>query len=293
MAILSNNANVSDEIRTAGLGFGDLMLRTGQAVAETQNRLSVTGASSATALATTLVDVVAVQEKVYDDQGNITEMRTHTRRLPLVNFIDPVFYQWENVRVQAQFTGSEFADASSASGSSYSSSSGEAQGGLLIILGGGGMTVDSRSSSYNQATDSSRDISMGQVRTNALLKPRTDIGVPKPTQVLRGPHLAILQGAITDVHSGGGGSGPLTARTMSLLLQYNRRQGTPIANKAISVETDGVSWSYVGSGLTNASGQLEITLRREFIDEDADITPRNFVISARIGMVQNSTTVVF
>ena len=293
MAILSENANVSDELRTAGLGFGELVLRTGQAVAETQNRLTTTGAASANALATTLVDVIAVQEKVYDDQGNISEMRTHTRRLPLINFIDPVFYQWENVRLQAQFQASEFADASSVSGSSFSGSSGQSQGGLLVILGGGGMTSDYRKSSYDNTTDSSRDISMGQVRANALLKPRTDIGVPKPTQVLRGPHLAIIQGAITDVHSGAGGAGPLTGRTMSLLVQYNRREGAAIPNKAISIETDGVSWSYVGSGLTDASGQVELTLSREFLDEDADTTPQSFVVSARIGMVQNSTTVVF
>lgn len=293
MAILSNNANVSDEIRTAGLGFGELMLRTGQAIAETQTRLDTTGAASATALATTLVDVVAVQEKVYDDQGNISDMHTYTRRLPLVNFIDPVFYQWDSVRVQAQFYGSEFADASHATSSYHSSSDSSSQGGILVVLGGGGTTFDYRGGSTTRDTTSSRDISVGRMRTNALLKPRTDIGVPLPTQVVRGPRLTIIQGAITDVHSGTGGSGPLTARTMSLLVQYNRRDGTPIPNKAISIETDGVAWSNVGAGTTNATGQLEILLRREFLDEDADTTPRSFVVSARMGLVENSSTVTF
>ena len=62
LAIVSD-ANVSGEISQAGVAFGDLVETTGMAVAETQNRLNTTSADSATALASTQVDVIAVQEK--------------------------------------------------------------------------------------------------------------------------------------------------------------------------------------------------------------------------------------
>jgi len=80
---------------------------------------------------------------------------------------------------------------------------------------------------------------------------------------------------------------------MSMIVQYNRRNGSPIAGKAISIETNGVSWSYTGDQETNTSGQTEILLRREFLDEDADTSPMDIIVSARIGMVQNNVTVVF
>ncbi len=293
MPLLTVDANVSNEISTAGIAFGDLVLRTGQAVAETQNKLNATSAASATALANTLVDMIAVQEKVYDDQGNLDHMVTHTRKLPLVNFIDPIFYQWSNVRLQGQFYANELASASSTHTNVRTLSDKSGQGGLFIILGGGRTTVDWTNTTTDTTTQMTSDVSYGRMRMNALLQPRTDVGVPKPAQVLRGPRLAIIEGAITDIHSGGGSTGALTARTMSILIQYNRRNGAAIAGKAISIETGGVPWSLVGGGTTNASGQLEILLRREFIDEDADTTPQNFIVTARVGMVTNSTTVLF
>ena len=293
MALLTVDANVSNEISTAGIAFGDLVLRTGQAVAETQNKLNATSSASATALATTLVDVIAVQEKIYDDQGNLDEMVTHTRKLPLVNFIDPVFYQWSSVRLQGQFYADELATASSSYSKVHTSTSKSGQGGLFIILGGGRTTYDWSDVTTQTTATATSDVSYGRMRMNALLQPRTDVGVPKPTQVLRGPRLAIIEGAITDVHDSGNGSGALIARTMSVMMQYNRRDGTPIAGKAISIETGGVPWSIVSSAVTNASGQMEILLRREFIDADADTSPQNFVVTGRVGMVTNSTTVLF
>jgi hypothetical protein len=290
LAIVSD-ANVSGEISQAGVAFGDLVETTGMAVAETQNRLNTTSADSATALASTQVDVIAVQEKIYDDQGNITDMVIHTRKLPLINFIDPVFYKWNYVRLQGQFMAREFASAATSYKNGWTSSNKSGQAGLFVIFGGGRTTTDYSRTTTETSSETTSDISFGRIRMNAMLKPRNDVSVPKPTQVVRGPSLSVVKGEITDLRPDP--AGPLTGRTMSVLLEYRRRDGTPIANKLISIDSEGAAWSYVGGNQTNASGQLEILLTRTFIDPAADTTPTDVIISGRIGLVQNSTTVTF
>lgn len=290
------DTNVSDEMARAGLAFGDLVERTGMAVAETQNRLTQTSANTAKALATTLVDVVAVQEKEYDDQGNVVHVNNFVRKLPLINFIDPVFYEWSGVRLQAQFYAKEFSDGVSAykNGHTYRSSS---RGGVTVlpILGGfaSGRTSTSESNVTTDFTGTrSTDVSLGKMRMNALLRPRADVGVPKPTQVIRAPRLTVIEGEIIDLRADP--AGPITERTMSLLFQFNRLDGTPIIGKNISIDSDGASWSFaVASNVTDANGQLEIILHRYFLEEGADTTPVDVIVTGRVGMVQNATTVKF
>ncbi len=283
-------ADVSDELNRAGVAFGDLLERTGQAVAQAQSALDRSSARTASSLARTLVDVIAVEEKIYDDQGNVSDVRVHQRRLPLVSFIDPVFYQWSQVRLQGRFTAREFADARTAYQRGWSRSDKSGQGGLLVILGGGRTTFESQSTTTESELTRSRDLSIGQLRMNAELRPRRDVAIPKPTQVIRGPRLAVIQGEIQDIHDGG----VLVERTLSVLLEYTRRDGTPIANKAIAIESEGAAWEHVGgSGVTDAQGRMEILLHRYFLDPEADTSPINVTLSARVGLVQNTTTLTF
>lgn len=285
------DAAVGDEIAQAGAGFGELVEHTGAAVAATQNLLNETGARTATALAETLVDVIAVQEKVYRDDGTLDTSVAHTRNLPLISFIDPVFYQWSSVRLQGRFYAQEFAATTDTHSYSSSGSSGYGNAGFGIVFGVGYMGAQSSSTTTDISSEVTRDSSFGQMRMNALLEPREDVTIPKPNQVIRGPRLTLIQGAIEDVIDGG----TLVGRTMSMLIQYNRRNGDPIANKAISVETNGVSWSYASgpTAVTDGDGQVEITLRRDFLGEEPDVSPLEFIVSARIGLVQNSVGVTF
>ena len=290
------DTNVSDEIARAGIAFGDLVERTGSAVAETQNRLTETSANTARALATTLVDVVAVQEKEYDDQGNVTHVQNFVRELPLINFIDPVFYEWTGVRLQAQFYAKEFADGVSAYKNGHTYRSGSRGGVTVLPILGGFASGSSYSSESTTTTDytgtRSTDVSMGKMRMNALLRPRSDVGVPKPTQIVRGPRLTIIEGEIIDIRADP--VGPITERTMSLLFQFNKLDGTPISGKNISIDSDGASWSFATpSNVTDPGGQLEIILHRYFLEEGADLTPADVVVTGRVGMVQNSNTATF
>jgi hypothetical protein len=127
---------------------------------------------------------------------------------------------------------------------------------------------------------------------NARLQPRTDVGVPRPTQIIQGPSLSIIQGEIVDIPAADANP---ASRTLSLLIEYRRTDGTPIEGKAISIDSEGVSWAFIpdDQATTNAGGQVSILLTRLFLDAEADTTPTDFIISARIGLISNNTTVTF
>jgi len=285
------NSDVSDELARAGTAFGDLISAVGQAVASTQRKLNDTAVATTTALAETTVDVLAVQETVYDDDGNIDESVSHEQRLPLITFIDPVLYQWSQVRVQGNFVANELSAGSTSSSSTFHGDDSSSQGGLLVIFGGGATTVHGNTTSTNSSSTITRDSSVGQVRMYSELVPRHDIGVPKPRQAVQGPRLAIFAGAITDIPAAGGNP---AQRTMEVTIEYFRRDSTPIQGKLISVESSGVPFEYDGGiNTTDADGKVTILLRRTFIDATADTSPAEFIVSARIGIVSNDTTVLF
>lgn len=284
-------SDVSDELGTAGAAFGTLVERTGAAVAATQNQLNATGAATATALSQTLVNVVAVRERIFHDDGTLDTAVTHTRQLPLITLIDPVFYKWSSVRLQGLFQAREFGTESTAVSGGSDTSSAFGLAGWGFIFGGGYFDVKSRTDVTSRTREETQDFSFGNMRMNALLEPRDDVTIPKPNQAIRGPRLSLILGEIEDVISGGA----VVARTMSVLIQYNRRNGEPIPDKPISVDTDGVPWSFAGgpSAVTDATGRVEITLRRDFLGDEADTSPADFIVSARIGLVQNTVAVTF
>lgn len=286
---LIGTADVSDEDARAAVSFGKLVELTGKAVADTQLALNQTGAAMASTLATTQVDVIAVQESIYDDQGGLTDAQSLTRKLPLINFIDPVFYEWTEVRLQGQFFANELVSSAESSSETSNQSLGVANAGLLILLGPGAGGLTGIITRDKSDIDNTRDTSFGSIRASALLTPRRDIGVPKPRQIVRGPSLNILAGAIADVNTGG----VLVGRTMSAMIELRKQDGTPIQGKAISVETDGAAWSFTGAGTTDANGQLAILMRRDFLAPGVDTSAVNIVVSARLGLVSNSTTLTF
>ena len=291
LAINPIDPNINDEAKAVGLAFGDLVETTGMAVADVQNKLDMTGATTAQALANTLVDVIAVEELIYDEFGQVQSAASHTRKLPLINFIDPVFYEWSHVRLQGQFYASEITDSATAHREGYSRQAGANLGGVMVFGASlsGGMNFSASGSSYevDQGSVSTRDTSLGRLRMNARLQPRKDVTVPKPTQVIQGPHIIVMQGPKHDVP----GEGFISGRTMNVSIQYMKKNGDPIVGKILNIETDGLLWDYTGASTTDENGMVEIQLSRTFPDAEADTTQVNFVLSVRKGMVANDTTV--
>jgi len=185
------NTDVSGQLATAGLAFGDLVKLTGKAVADTQNKLNQTGAASTSALAKTLVDVIAVSEVDYDDSGNVTGSKTFTQQLPLIDFIDPVIYQWTQVRLQGRFTASQFAGSASTDTHTNTSTDTSGQAGFGLIFGGGYNNFQFDDSQTHVDSNFRVESSVGLMRMNAVLEPRHDVGVPKPRTARSGSWLAV------------------------------------------------------------------------------------------------------
>jgi hypothetical protein len=297
-ALATGTSDVSDEGKKAGLAFGELIKRTGQSVADTQKLLNQTSAASATALATTMVDVVAVEEKIYNDSGVLTDSKAHTMQLPLVNFIDPTFYRWSQVRLQGEFVAREFTGESDTGTDTATNSSnvGIRLGGIFGIgYASGSGSSTSTNTSTDTTTQASEDYSYGRIRAAAQLNPRPDVVVPRPNQVIQGPRLAVISGDVQDVRDGT----KIVARTIKVLLTYHRASGEAIAGKPLAIDVQGLTWSYSipAQTVTDANGSLQITVQRDIpLDGDGnqgDVAPKEFVVTARIGIIQNSTTITF
>lgn len=284
------NTDVSGQLATAGLAFGDLVQLTGQAIADTQQTLNKTAADSTSTLAQTLVDVVAVQEVDYDDNGNVTGAKSFTQKLPLIDYVDPVLYRWSEVRLQGRFTASQFATTGSSDSFSETSVDDSGNAGLFIVLGGGYTNIQYDNKAVNVDTNFRMESSVGLMRMNAILDPRHDIGVPKPRQAIVGPRIAIEAGPIANV----GPNNAPTSRTMEVVITYTKNDGTAITGKTLSIETPGVGWSYKnGTDTTDVDGKVTAVLERAFIGDTPDYTPIDVVVSARKGLVGDSATMTF
>jgi hypothetical protein len=287
--------DVSGQLSTAGLAFGDLVKLTGQAVADTQTKLNKTGADSTSALAKTLVDVIAVQEIDYDDSGNITGAKTFTQQLPLIDFVDPVIYQWSEVRLQGRFSAAQFAASASTDTSSVTSEDSSGQAGFGLIFGVGYNNFQFDTTQTHVDSNVTVQNSVGLLRMNAVLEPRHDVGVPKPRNAVVGPRIAIEPGPIADVGN------PATSRTLDVVITYTNAAGAPIQGKGLAITTQGVSWAYAPGGTqdpdgnteTDANGEVTIVLSREFVGDNPDRTPVDVIVAVRKGIVNESSTVTF
>jgi len=307
----AESSDIGQDLTNAGSDFGSLLEGIGNALAATQQKLTETSAETTSTLAKTLVDVIAVQETQYRDDGSIANQTSFTQKLPLINFVDPVFYELPQVRVQARFFISEIATATSSTSSSSSQGLGVGLGlsfnNRAFSLGAaGGFTSGSQSSSLSTQTD--QVTAVGQVRMFAQISPRNDIGVPKPTQVVTGPSLSIIAGEIKDTDANNQplkDSDGTPFRTLSVLIQLRNKSGQPIGGKSLSIETDGAPWSYspptaTTTGATSGqdAGNVTILLKRSFPLPPAgapplDTSAQPFIVTARLGLISNSVTVTF
>jgi hypothetical protein len=301
---LPGEANVNDESEGAGVAFGQLMKSVGLAVAETQMQLNLTAADMANLLSNTPVDVIIAEEELFDDNGTLIGATSYKSSLPLINFVDPVFYEWPNVRLQGVFVAEEFTAASATNITQVSATLGASAGsaGKKFALKRKAPTirVDVGASNTNITSQFASDRSYGRMRMNAMLTPRNDVVIPKPRVVTAGPRLEFFQKEIEP-------NSAAPERTAQLIVQYTKldeqNKRAAINGRPISIDTGGVDFKLVQSDFvtplvdleTDTEGKLYLVLKRTFAtQDDANTRPAIPVtISARIGFVTASTTVVF
>lgn len=298
---LAGSADVNDATKKAGLSFGKLIETTGLAVADSQRQLNDVGAASTSALAAQLVDVIAAQVNAFDDDGNLdaTGTKTLTQKLPLVNFIDPVFYEWAQVRLQGMFFASEFEGSTESSSSSVGASASTSNTGIGFLLGAGSNRFSFSARGSASDVDTSVEQSFGHIRASALLQPKTDIGVPKPRQLIDAPSLAVQVGPDVDDATEPG------TRRKKLAILCNKRDGSPQdADKLLplSIEVAGALWAFdplapADAGKTVAGGSVPLMIKRVLPvpagAELPDTTPVDVTVTVRLGVVSSTTVVRF
>ena len=324
LSVTGPGTDVANTLDGAGMALGDLVKHVGMAVAETQRRLNEACADTSNKLASTLVDVVAVRHTKYHDDGRYESGGNITTKLPLINFMDPVNYEMTEVRLQGQFYASEIKSANTTSTDTtrYASSTSVHLGGWLQQPGvangvnaaaaaaqtgsGTGYASQSQVGSMNGSASAS-EYQFGQVRMNAEMTPRNDIGVPKPRHIVRGPTLLLLpRGIVTDPATVTPDA-PLRQRSTVVRVSYRRRpaegqqEGNGIAGKSFTIETSGLDWTFCDSNgvpnetsaftQTDNAGDLYFLVRRSCLPGE-DTAQRAFTLTARIGLVNASVAVM-
>ncbi len=299
---LTGSADVNAATKKAGLSFGKLVETTGLAIADSQRQLNEVGAASTSALSAQLVDVIAAQVNAYDDDGNLDAAGTKTLplKLPLINFIDPVFYEWAQVRLQGMFFASEFVASTETSSSGVAASASASNSGTGFLFGVGSNKASFGVRGSSSDVDTSVEQSFGHIRASALLTPKTDIGVPKPRQLIDAPSLGIQVGPDVDE-----ASEPGARKKKASVLCLKRSGEKQDAGKALplSIEVGGALWKFdaadpANDGKTDAEGRVAIELMRilPVIPGEAggiDPAPVDVTVTVRLGVVSTTTVMRF
>lgn len=296
---LTQDADVNAGIQSAGMSFATLLKTTGLAVADSSRQLNEVGATMASALAGTQVDVIAAQITAYDDNGmpHAEGSKTLTQKLPLINFIDPVFYEWSRVRLQGYFQASEFVASNESRSGAVGVSAGASSSGFGFIFGSGRNYLNFNTSSTSSDVDVSREQSYGTIRASALLEPKADVGVPKPRQLISAPSIGIMFGPdATDT---------ATTRSKDVALICYKADGSKQASEGLplSVEVDGAQWTWkvpvVPGALptTSAEGVVTLALSRDFPmpagATEVDKAPIDLTLTVRMGVVSSTAVIRF
>ena len=271
--VTASPAEITDEMEKGGPAIGSFLKAVGLAVAETQTALDDTLVKTAEALSRTNIKVIAVFEQKLDDDGNMTRGNAIIQELPLINYLMPTGYAFSQVHLTADMDVSEFNAANGLNIKKSSFSAGvnaNVSYGLLSGWGGsGGMHVDYSNQNLSVGTSSAQDKAAGKLHMEATLEPRTDIQLPKPFIVQRGPRLRLMIAEIKDVTEPADGDTPakVIGREATLTAELTDDAGQPLTGKTLQVSCDQPTLSYTASGATGTAdpnkGKLQVKVTRQ------------------------------
>ena len=288
-------ADVGDELAAAGKAFGTLMERVGIAVAQTQQQLDRNGAAIAEEMCDTEVDMIRARESIYDNDGRIQEVHVVVGKGKLIELAAPVFYEYQYVTLQGEFTATELARStqSKVRGTAVSGSAGFGVTRKAVgifkrptVERSASASLSASASSSDTTSGSTFDSSAGTMRMNLLIAPKQSVAIPKPPLILEGPRIRISPaGPQTDAAGN---------RRTDVIITVTRNDGTTaVQEKNLAIETDGVDWAVAG-GLapkTNDKGVLVITLLRPQTPGDPPLAAKQVAVTVRLGLVSASATV--
>ena len=288
-------AEITDELEKGGPAFGAFVKAVGLAVAEAQQKLDETLVTTAKALSSTQIDVIAVFEQVIKDaDGTMDTGNVITQKLPLINYLMPTAYQWSRVYLSADMQVKEFngSNGFNIKGKSSSfSANARASYGLGTGFGAsGGVSYSNSSYEASAETSFSRDEAAGSLHMEATLEPRADVQLPRPFIVQKGPRLKVTAGARTDITSG---TPPVvTGRQISLSLELRDTKNNALVGKTLDFRISQPLLNYrTAPATTGNDGKLALVISREGAAYDATKPPEAVVVTVWYGLVSEQVVI--
>jgi hypothetical protein len=289
------DADVADKLSGGGVAFGTFVKSVGLAVAEAQAALDADLCKTAKELSETTIDVVAVFEQLIDDEdGSMKRGEPHLQKLPLTNYLMPTAYHWRNVHLEADMSVQEFNAKSGINIQQRSFSAGTNISGSFGVLGGsasGSASVNFSDSRTGVDSSYSQNVAAGKLHMEATLEPRGDIELPKPFILQKGPQLDLQVGTRTEIHEGGDATKPVIGMKVQLTALLKKTDGSPNANKPLSITVSEPTLSYTSTGKSDANGEMKIELTRK-VANPAEDKPVETLVRVSFGLVNRSVGIV-
>ena len=262
-------SDILDEMERGGPAFGKFISAVGLGVAEAQEKLDQTLVTTAKALSEQQIDVIAIfEQQIKDDDGTMDKGVIHMQKLPLINYLMPTAYQWSRVYLQADMQVKEFSSTNGFNIKGKSDSFSLKAGGSAGTFGWSANASVGYSRSTYEAEgrkDSATDESAGQLHLEATLEPRSDIQVPRPFILQKGPRVTVMADARVDLDKDGNATNDPAAikgRSVKVNIKVLKTNGQPNDGKTVLVSVDDPTINYDASATTNGSGDASITLKR-------------------------------
>ncbi|MCC6612865.1 MAG: hypothetical protein IT320_05255 [Anaerolineae bacterium] len=291
----TGESDITDELERGGPAFGSFVKSVGLAVAEAQRELDKTLVETAKVLSDTQIDVIAIFEQVInDDDGTMAQGNIIKQKLPLINYLMPTAYQWSRVYLEADMSVSEF---NSANGFNIQKTKLgiDASAGFEFGLGGIGVSgSNSNSFDYSKTGTSSAtsiDKAAGSMHMEATLEPRSDIELPRPFVLQKGPKLRLSIVASGDITQPGSDGTPIVVgRKVTVSAELTKTDGSPQTGKSLQVSVDRNDLTFtLVSQQTDSSGMLSIDIERRAGEAFDPATPRAAaVVRVSFGLVNQT-----
>jgi hypothetical protein len=289
------DSNVADELSGGGVAFGEFVKSVGLAVASAQSELDKNLRETAKQLSETQIDVIAVfEQQNKDDDGLMDKGVVHLQKLPLINYLMPTAYAWKRVHLEADMNVQEFNARAGINIQQKSFAAGmRASGGFGVFGGGFNASAYAGFSSSSTGVDSSvsQDTAAGKLHMEATLEPRSDVELPKPFVLQKGPQLEVQVGSRTEAHQDGDETKPVVAQKVALTALLKKTDGAPNETKPLTVSISDPSLNYTSLGKTDAKGEMKIEVTRKVFNPAED-KPVQALVRVSFGLVTRSVGIV-
>lgn len=289
-------SDITNELSGGGVAFGEFTKSVGLAVAAAQAALDKTLVDTAKALSETEINTVAVfEQQIKDDDGTMDKGVVHIQKLPLTNYLMPTAYQWSRVYLEADMNVQEF---NSRSGFNIQQKSFSAGASVSGGYGLGGFGVRG-SAGFNYGSSSTgvdasygQDVAAGKLHMEATLEPRSDVELPRPFVLQKGPRMQLQVGARTPIYQDNDATKPVVGQKVKLTAVLQKTDGSPMeADKPLSLNVSEPTLNYTSSGKTSANGTMDIELTRSGANYDPT-SPVRAMVRVSFGLVTQSVGVV-